>query len=167
MLTISTEATAGPPSVSVQPPLVLFNDVIPRIPCQQLVDVVNNSDLNVKLQWRKSEIITPNPVVFEIEPHNKNSVDLCLMITKRLSSFTGLVESSSSILQEQKVESRYHTGVSRKSTNADSNEIADESSKPSSQNYAITLSPLSRRRERIQQELENEEGNEEEEKMEE
>lgn len=83
MLTIDIEASSGSASVQIQPPLVIFNKIIPRIAMTKDVELLNQSYLIINLQWRKSDLVTPNPVVFEIEPNKKAKVLLnCLLIKK-------------------------------------------------------------------------------------
>jgi hypothetical protein len=124
MLTIAAEATTGPPSVFIHPPLVLFNDVVPRYPTKQAVDVVNDSFLNVKLQWRKSDAISPAPVVFDVASQNRQPVDLSCVLSRAVRG----IEPSTSILFR-------HFSLSRA--------LAVQSSSPTpSQHYAIAFAPL-------------------------
>ncbi|OHT05331.1 hypothetical protein TRFO_26965 [Tritrichomonas foetus] len=136
MLTIAAEATTGPPSVSIQPPLVLFNNVIPMMPCKQFIDVCNNSFLNIKLQWRKSDAISPNPVVFDVSPQDKGTVELCCLLTKRIQSM--MSQSPSIFRHNPKIAAKYRAIESDPNIDLGSR----EGRPPSSQNYAISFSPL-------------------------
>jgi hypothetical protein len=127
MLTIAAEATTGPPSVAIQPPLVLFSDVVPRRPTVQSIDVVNDSSLGVKLQWRKSDVITPSPVVFDVNSHKRSPVELSCCLTQAV---RGVEPSTSAIFK--------HFWKDRVS-------VSDRvGGPPPSQHYAIAFLPLSR-----------------------
>lgn len=84
MLTIAAEGTTGPPRVLIQPPLVLFNSVVPHVETTEAIDVVNESNLDIKLQWHKSNTISPSPLVFNVSPNNRATVDLICNLTKRI-----------------------------------------------------------------------------------
>lgn len=84
MLTIAAEGTTGPPRVLIQPPLVLFNSVVPHVETTESIDVVNESNLDIKLQWHKSNTISPSPLVFNVQPNNRAAVDLICNLTKRI-----------------------------------------------------------------------------------
>lgn len=138
MLTVAAEATAGRPFLSVIPPLVVFSDVVPRVINQQSIEVVNESFLAAKLQWRKSEVITPSPVVFEVDPKQRKNVDLCFLLQKSISEL--LPSSLSSIFwKNMKNEMRPNTSMN-------GNTSLYFTSLPSSQSYAISFSPLSKRK---------------------
>ena len=132
MLTIAAEGTTGPPSVSIQPPLVLFNEVVPKTPTKQAIDVVNESYLNVKLQWRKSDVISPSPVVFDVKPKERTEVELCFLVNKKIP-----------VMQTQGSEifkNLPHIGENRALIPS----AKDIPRPPSSQNYTISFSPLSK-----------------------
>ena len=82
MLTVDIEASSGTTSVVIQPPLVIFNRIIPQINMTKAVELLNRSFLNVNLQWRKSDLVTPNPVVFGIDPNKTVTVLLNCLLTK-------------------------------------------------------------------------------------
>ena len=132
MLTIAAEGTTGPPSVSIQPPLVLFNNVIPKTPTRQSIDVVNESYLNVKLQWRKSDVISPSPVVFDVKPKERTEVELCCSLSKNIPI---LQSQGSEIFKHQP-----HLGDNRVIVPSENNIPRP----PSSQNYTISFSPLAK-----------------------
>jgi len=58
MLTIHVEATSGPPSIVIRPPLVVFDNIVPTTCNRQAIDVVNGSNLDIKMHWRKSATVT-------------------------------------------------------------------------------------------------------------
>lgn len=152
MLTISTEATAGPPQLSIQPPLVLYKDIVPRVSNTQVVEVLNESNLNIKLQWRKSEVISPSPVIFEVNPKQRKSVELCFLFSKCIASLlSNSTMNNSSIFQNNpKIDEKrqcFSNEISFRKNN-DENRI---NSQPSSQNYAINFSPLSKKSSRVNQ----------------
>lgn len=81
MLTVDIEASSGTTSVRIQPPLVIFNQIIPRINMAKEVQLFNQSFLNINFQWQKSDLVTPNPVVFDINPNKDTKVTLnCLLV---------------------------------------------------------------------------------------
>lgn len=134
MLTVSAEATAGRPCLSVIPPLVIFSDVVPRVLSKQTIEVQNESSLTAKLQWRKSDIISPSPVVFEVGSKQKESVELCFFLSRSISSL--LPSSLSSI---------FWKNSKKNFLSPTNNDDRNLTSHPSSQNYAISFSPLLKR----------------------
>ena len=139
MLTIAIEGTTGPPLVSIQPPLVLFNNVIPRTPCTQLIEICNDSFVNVKLQWRKSDVITPAPVVFDVKSHQRFPVDLTCLINQRLST---MVSRTSSIFKHNpKIAQEFINQMELREFNYSKSPVKQ----PSSQHYTITFNQLSKR----------------------
>ena len=84
MLTIAAEAAAGPPQVSVQPPLVIFSDVVPGIASHDTLDIVNDSYVNVKLQWAQSDSIMPSPDVVDITPKTTKSCNLRFLLDETI-----------------------------------------------------------------------------------
>ena len=85
MLTISAEGTSGPPSVMIQPPLMIFQGIIPRTDTTQHIDVINKSNVEIKLQWRKSIDVTPIPLMFQVPPTKTFTVDICCNLRQRAS----------------------------------------------------------------------------------
>jgi hypothetical protein len=135
MLTIAAEATTGPPAVSLAPPFVLFSEVIPRTATRQAIDVVNDSHLDVKLQWRKSEAITPSPVVFNVAPKQRVNVELTCLMAQRLAGGSG---SANSIFKHQpEMALQYQNAGADKSVQADPAQPP-----PSSRHYAIACAML-------------------------
>lgn len=133
MLTIAAEANAGSPSVSVEPPLVIFNDVVPRIPTKETVEVVNDSHVNVKLQWKESGAILPSPLVIDAAPKVRTPCELSFV-------FDGVVPA----LQPQKCGIfRFLPRVANTETGLFVNHIQKQDlSRPPSQHYTLPFSPL-------------------------
>lgn len=136
MLTIVTEGTTGPPCVSIQPPLVIFNEVVPRTHSKQEIEVVNDSYLNIKLQWRKSEVISPNPVVFDVKPKQKTPVELCCFLSQRIPSLQN--QQSTTIFKHQPQLALQYSSATTSTIPLP----LEDNRPPSSQNYAISFHPL-------------------------
>ena len=86
MLTVNIEASTGSTAVVIQPPLVIYNSIIPKTNFMKKIEVLNKSNLDIKLQWRKSELISPNPIIFEVKPNEKANVELnCILVKKGVS----------------------------------------------------------------------------------
>ena len=143
MLTVMTEATAGKPSLSILPPLVLFNEVVPRVQSKEVVEVFNESFMGIKLQWRKSDTISPSPVVFEIGAKSSEKVELSFLLSKSISKL--LHSSSSFIFQHSPKIDECKRAQTASTTSKINDESKVTSSHPTSENYAITFTPLVKR----------------------
>lgn len=88
MLMIGVEASSGKPDVYIQPPLVIFNSVVPNVSSKESLEVVNNSYLKVKLNWPQTGIVTaPNsPEINESLAQEKKTVELSCLLSKTLMS---------------------------------------------------------------------------------
>ena len=127
MLTIAAEGTTGPPAVLIQPPLVLFNSVVPYTKTIESIDVVNESHLDIKLQWRKSDTISPSPLIFDVASNDRVNVDLACILTKKIG---GQLSNGRGIKT---------MGMLCSSTDPQN---ANEPRPPSSQHYSINMSAL-------------------------
>lgn len=127
MLTIDVEASSGTASVQIQPPLVIFNRIIPRIPMTKEVELLNQSFLTINLQWRKSDLVTPNPVVFEIEPTKKAKVLLNCLLLKKISQSdnrnTLLSKHQPELEMQAKASEVWHISSSTKNQTINTNEM--------------------------------------------
>jgi hypothetical protein len=55
-VTIAAEGSTGNSCIELVLPLLLFSDVHPVTDFRRLIEVVNKSHLQVKMQWKKSGI---------------------------------------------------------------------------------------------------------------
>ena len=128
MLTIAVEATTGPSTVSIQPPLVLFNSVVPYTKTIRSIDVVNDSHLDIHLQWKKSNTIQPTPIVFNVAPNDRITVDLACFLTKRIGG--------------PLFDSRYMKTMGMLCSSFDNSQPTNEARPPTTQHYSINMSAL-------------------------
>lgn len=140
MLTISTEGYTGPPKVSILPPLVLFNNVSPFSKVFQMIDVLNESNLDIKLRWKKNDVILPSPLVFTAKPGEKSPIELQCFLTKRI------ISTRENRLLKYKHELR--TLVSQEEDfDSQDHPFADERPESASKHYHLGISPLNPTRE--------------------
>jgi hypothetical protein len=81
LLTMFAEGTSGPPSVITLPPVMLGNDVVPRVIFKQGVEIVNNSMLFINVECQNTKLLQAKPNKCRVEPQSRFPI-----------SFSGFVE---------------------------------------------------------------------------
>ncbi|KAK8841103.1 hypothetical protein M9Y10_027303 [Tritrichomonas musculus] len=92
MLTIGVEAYSGIADLFIHPHLVIFNSVIPTTNSSEMLEIINNSYLNIKLKWPSNQFVKPsdsdlNSLSTEFLFHQKKTIKLNFLLSTPYCTF--------------------------------------------------------------------------------